>query len=172
MRRRQYGRKGVLALALLVLLAGRAETAEAYFTTYAEAEGGRPIVLGPRTEIREQYEDWVKHITVDNVGDAACYVRVKVFAGSQVPVTVRGEGWTQDAASPETWYYGEAVPAGGSTERELRVEIGPVPEPVEGFNVVVLEECAPVLYDGAGNALPAASAEVWAQSFETEEGGA
>ena len=57
----------------------------AYFTTYAEAEGSQTLSLGMTTTIPgEEVSDWTKHIRVQNTGDYSCYVRVKVFAGSQL----------------------------------------------------------------------------------------
>ena len=73
------------------------------------------------------------------------------------------------------YYYGDIVPVGGMTD-ELLVSIhasGEIKELGTDFDVIVIQECAPVMYDENGNPYPSSDAEVWAQSFEVNaEGGA
>ena len=74
-----------LTAAALTLTAGLSVgSAMAYFTTYVTAQGGQELSLG-FTEVipDEEVSDWTKHIKIENTGDYECYVRVKVFAGSQ-----------------------------------------------------------------------------------------
>lgn len=61
---------------------------------------------------------------------------------------ISGEGWT--LGEDGYYYYKDMIPAGGSTANELLVKIDNM-DSKEDFNVVVIQECAPVLYDENGN---------------------
>ena len=139
----------VTAAAVLTLAAG-AQTALAYFTTYATAKGGYTIRLGETTAIEENFANWTKKIQVSNTGSLPCYVRVKAFCGSKYTLTFTGDGWTQGADG--YWYYNAIVPAGGASG-ELDIAIGntPVGE-ADAFNVVVVQEAAAVCYNADGSA--------------------
>ena len=151
-------RYAVMALAVAAVMTAGLGQAWAYFTTYAAAEGGYTINLGDRTEITEHFLDWKKTVTVTNdQGAAPVYVRVKAFGPSTHPLTYEGGGWT--AGEDGYYYYGNPVPGGESTG-PLEISIGNIPEhkdPEDGdtFNVIVIYESTPVLYDKDGNALPA-----------------
>lgn len=137
-----------LTVAALVFLAGAAvPPAMAYFTTYVEAEGGYPITLGNETTIEEKVENMEKHIVLTNTGESDCFVRVKVFAGSQITLTMSGSSWNQ--GEDGYWYYSDIVPVSGNTE-ELLAKIAVPEEYKESFNVVVVQECTPVLYEEDG----------------------
>ena len=139
----------VTAAAVLTLAAG-AQTALAYFTTYATAKGGYTIRLGETTAIEENFANWTKKIQVSNTGSLPCYVRVKAFCGSNYTLTFAGDGWTQGADG--YWYYNAIVPA-GDVSSELDIAIGntPVGE-AEAFNVIVVQEAAAVRYNADGSA--------------------
>lgn len=150
----------VTAAAVLALAAG-AQTALAYFTTYATAKGGYTIHLGETTSIEENFANWTKKVQVANTGSQPCYVRVKAFCGSQYTLTFTGEGWS--AGEDGYWYYNAVIPAGGSSA-ELDISIGntPVGE-AEDFNVVVVQEAAAVRYNADGT--PYAD---WSQTLTSE----
>ncbi len=174
-RKKSQNRIAVLlaVLAIVAVLGISVKTSLAYFTTYARAMGGIDLTLGNQTELEEFY-DGQKHIQVSNEGNADCYVRVKVFAGSLVELAYSGSSkWS--LAGDGYYYYSDVVPAGTMTE-ELLVAIQASEEIKElgaDFDVVVIQECAPVLFDENGDPYPASSAEVWSQSFEVNtEGGA
>lgn len=137
----------VTAAAVLALAAG-AQSALAYFTTYATAKGGYTIRLGEKTSLEEQFADWTKKITVANTGSQPCYVRVKAFCGSQYTLTFAGDGWTE--GTDGYWYYNAVVPA-GEKSGELDIAIGstPVGEAAD-FNVIVVQEAAAVRYRADG----------------------
>ena len=44
-------------------------SAMAYFTTYAEAEGGYTVSIGSTTKTKEEFSNWTKHVQVENTGD-------------------------------------------------------------------------------------------------------
>ena len=138
----------IMAAATLALTGTLAVgSAMAYFTTYVEAEGGYPITLGNETTIEEKVENMEKHIVLTNTGESDCFVRVKVFAGSQITLTMSGSSWNQ--GEDGYWYYSDIVPVSGNTE-ELLAKIAVPEEYKESFNVVVVQECTPVLYEEDG----------------------
>lgn len=148
-------KKHVYLAAAALVLAGSLTVgkAAAYFTTYATATGGAEVDLGfTRTEPNEEVYDWTKHVQIDNTGDYACYVRVKAIAGEkfQSGLVISGEGWT--LGDDGYYYYKDLIPAGQSTPQtdQLLVKIDNM-DSQEDFNVVVVQECAPVLYDENGN---------------------
>ncbi len=133
------------------------EGVSAYFTTYVSAGGSQVVHLGSQTEIHEDLSNMTKHISIANISQINdCFVRVKVFHGGQFEVSYAdrsesGNLWTYSEADGY-WYYGPILPAGESTEI-LDAKIGDLPEDFDrdGFNVVVIQECTPVVYDEAGN---------------------
>lgn len=142
-----------LTAAALLLVGGLSiQEAMAYFTTYVEAEGGYTVTLGPSTVIEETVEDMTKSITISNTGNVDCYVRVKVFAGSTVDIAYFGSAnWSKDADG--YWYYKDIVPVGGKTEvlnATISVADG-FEESFTNFNVIVIQECTPVLYKSDGS---------------------
>ena len=165
--RRRTAWLALLAAALILGLA--AGSSLAYFTTYATAKGSLPITLGHRSEIEEKFEDWKKEITIANTGEVDCYVRVKVFAGEEFTLEYDGESagstekWTQ--GTDGYWYYSGIVPVGGKTEQTLTVSITLPEGQAASFNVVVIQECTPVLYHENGT--PYAD---WTLAAETGEG--
>lgn len=145
------------AAAAVILTAGLSvQSTMAYFTTYVTAKGGYEITLGSRTEIEEDVDDMTKHITLSNTGETECYVRVKVFCGSQIDITYSGavdsEGtqyWT--LADDGYWYYKDILQPKESTE-VLLAKIELPEEFTESFNVIVVQECTPVKYTADGTA--------------------
>lgn len=144
--------KIVWLTAAAVILAGTMsiQGVLAYFTANASAQGGHTISLGSSTEITEEFTDWTKHIVITNTGDNDCYVRVKVFSGSQFDLEFSGVSGAWSQGDDGYWYYSDIVPAGGKTS-VLDAKII-VPEDFEDdFNVVVVQECTPVVFDQNGN---------------------
>lgn len=161
---KQYGKLLVLSLAALSLVAATgAQDTMAYFTTYVTAGGSEIVRLGAQTEIHEDVSNMTKHVSIQNVSQTNdCFVRVKVFHGDGLSVTytdTSGNGDWYDGTDGY-WYYKPIVPAGGSTA-VLDVKINlPAGFNKDEFNVVVIQECTPVLYDNNGNA----SAD-WSKTF-------
>ena len=152
--KKKFNKKNVfLTLSALTLTAGLSiGSAMAYFTTYATATGGAQLKLGTTTtKIDETVTEWTKHITISNTGDFDCYIRVKAFAGNVYQerlVFSDGTGkWTPGADG--FWYYTDILPVGDASE-ELLIKIDHL-EKEENFNVIVVQECTPVVYDEDGN---------------------
>ncbi|MGN0399715.1 MAG: hypothetical protein ACI4EO_06270 [Blautia sp.] len=142
-----------LAAVALTLTAGlTAGSAMAYFTTYATADGGQEISLGLTTTVPEEtVSDWTKHIVIKNTGDSDCYVRVKIFAGGKYEegITVSDASGKWTPGTDGYYYYSDILAPGESTE-ELIVKIDNM-DSAQSFNVIVIQECTPVLYDESGN---------------------
>lgn len=161
---KQYGKLMALSLAALTLVAAAgAQDSMAYFTTYVTAGGSEIVRLGAQTEIQEDVSNMTKHVSIQNVSQTNdCFVRVKAFCGSDLTLTytdTSGKGDWYDGKDGY-WYYRPIVPAGGSTA-VLDVKINlPAGFNKDEFNVVVIQECTPVIYDEAGNA----SAD-WTKTF-------
>ncbi|MCI8367090.1 MAG: hypothetical protein HFJ66_05760 [Eggerthellaceae bacterium] len=149
------GLAAAAGLTLAVALSTGIGSTFAYFTTYAEAQGGHTITLGERTEITEEFGEWTKHVTIANNagadGEASrpVFVRARAFAGSGIQLTYSGESWEPNA---DGWYYCANPVEPGQTAPVLDVKIDNIPEGKDGaqFNVVVTYECTPVLYNADG----------------------
>lgn len=151
-----------LASAALLLTAGAGSgRAMAYFTTYALASGEGTLVLGtPQTEITEEVINGTKQVTLQNIGDYECYVRLKVFAADADTINYSySQNWTQ---REDGYFYYEPIltPKGteGSTADRFDIEISALKETPEEdsllpseFNVIVIQEYTMVLYDEAGS---------------------
>lgn len=142
--------KKVWLTAAAVVLAGgiSLQGAMAYFTTYASAGGGAVLDLGHTTEIEENVNSWQKAITIRNTGDVNCYIRVKVLAGSLFGLDISGKDWS--SKEDGYWYYSDPVAPDGKT-KVLTAQIIIPEDYKEAFNVSVVQECTPVLYDDNGN---------------------
>lgn len=155
------------AAALALTAALTIESSMAYFTTYVSAEGGHVVNMGARTEISEKVSEMTKHITLRNTSDRGdCYVRVKVFYGAGINVDyvdVEKNGDWYDGGDGY-WYYRPILPAGQTTaqldvsidttglEKPEGLEPGEMTQYIKDkFNVVVVQECTPVIYDENGN---------------------
>lgn len=147
---RRYGKVMTMSAAALVMTAALTiQSASAYFTTYAEASGGEVVSLGATTKIEETVENKTKRVSVVNTSETnECFVRVKVFSGSQVTCTPSGSNWTYNA-SDEYWYYEPVVAPGGNTDiLEVTITIKEEEKDnTDSFNVVVIQECTPVIYN-------------------------
>lgn len=170
----------LLTLSIALILTASSvplKDAMAYFTTYAHAEGGYTIELGSKTNIHEDFSAWTKHVVITNEEGQPVFVRVRIFCGSKYDITISDEcGYWTDNGDGYIYYqkpFKEPLFAGESTE-ELLIKIEGVPnEGVDGesFNVVVVYESAPALYDSNGNAYADWDAIVDSGSTGSGEGG-
>ena len=95
--------------------------------------------------------DWTKHVTIQNTGDVDCFVRVRAFAGEkyQDGLTYADDNGKWSPGEDGYYYYSDVVPAGGEAE-ELRIGVNNM-DSEESFNVIVVQESTPALYDEQGN---------------------
>lgn len=141
-----------LAAAALVLSAGvSAERAMAYFTDQVSASGSASVRLSlPDTELEEEVKEGIKYVKVKNTGDCDCYVRVQAYAGEgRIKDWNPGEGW-EKGRSDEYYYYSVPLSSGDVTSSLDIVVSLPEGEDPDTFNVIVVSEHTPVLYDADG----------------------
>lgn len=152
----RYGKVMLMSAAALGMTAALTiQSSMAYFTTYVSGGGSHPVTLGAQTEIHEEVTDMTKHIVIRNTSEMNdCYVRVKVFYAEPFDIAYTDVGggsgsWSQ--GEDDFWYY-SGILAPGETTGTLDAKIS-VPENFDrdSFNVVVIQECTPVLYDENGN---------------------
>jgi len=147
-----------LTAAALILASGlTVGSAMAYFTTYVTGSGGVELKLGAvKTEIDEKVVNGKKELTLTNTGNLDCYVRLKALTGDAYKNGIAysepgGEGkWTPGVASEGYYYYADIIEPGGSTTQLDVSFVFPTGEEPEDFNVIIIQECTPVLYDNNG----------------------
>ena len=145
----------IMAAAALALTGTLAVgSAMAYFTTYTTAGGGVKMNMGfTETIPNETVDEYGKHVTITNTGDYDCFVRVKAFAPMELTYNAPKGGWS--AGKDDYWYYDEVLPAKAKakTTKELNIKytFPSGNDKPEEFNIVVIQECTPVLYDEDGN---------------------
>lgn len=152
MRKKCNKKTACLALAALVLTAGlTVGSTMAYFTTYATAKGGVTIDLGfTETKPREEVVEGKKIITLENTGKYDCYVRLKALTGDAYKDDLKyqcNEKWTLGADG--YYYYQDIVAPGGLTSEIIVSFAFPEAEPKD-FNIIIVQECTPVLHDENG----------------------
>lgn len=158
------------ALAVVLVLGAGIHNIWAYFTTYAEAQGGYVIELGDRTHVKEEFSGWTKRLVVTSKADSQpVYVRARAFCGSGYTLAYEDTEGKWNESGDGYYYYSDILYAGESTS-ELSVKIDGLKlqrdtDPVTGetiytyeglevgesFNVVVIYESTPVRYDENGN---------------------
>ena len=161
-----------LIAALVMLIAAMMVPAWSYFTTYAHAKGGVVLSFGEQTTIREDFDNWTKKLSVQNLDEEhEVFVRAIAFAGSNTELTYSGNGWTENEDG--YWYYDEVLAANGAdgdTTEILEVKISEpkTAEAGDSFNVIVVYESVPARYNADGTAYAD-----WTQKITkiTEEGG-
>ena len=145
---------GFVAIVLVAALA--VGSAMAYFTAFDTAEGGLTLDIGfTQTNPNEKVEDETKQLTITNTGDYACYVRMKALTGDRYKDGLRysepaGEGkWTPGA---DGYYYYSDILQPGETTSQINVNFELPEEDPTDFNVIIIQESTPVLYNENGEA--------------------
>lgn len=146
-----------LKMAAMALVAGLSiNSVMAYFTTYATAEGGVVLDLGfTKTEIDEKVVDGRKEIVLENTGDYDCYVRLKALTGDAYKESLmysepdNAGKWTPGV---DGYYEYSEILAPGESSSQINVSFAFPEENPTDFNVIIIQECTPVLYDENGEA--------------------
>lgn len=163
---------GLLVVSLLMVACIGVGSALAYFTTYTEAKGGLQLDLEfVDTKINEDVEKGEKILTVKNNENAEdAYVRIKVVVAEQYKEYLNDLAYSE-LEGVENWkpgeggyYYYKPILAPGETTTELFVNISGI-KATDDFNVIVIQESTPVLYDADGE--PYADWTVTAQYQES-----
>ena len=147
----RIGKTALLAAALTLTASLSVGSALAYFTSYCTAEGAVAMNMGfTETEIHETVRDG-KHIIIENTGDYDCFVRVKVFAPNDIEFwSETKEGWMKHE-DDQYWYYNSVLaPKEKTPELLIKYRQTDGSNPDE-FNIIVVYETTPVLYDENGN---------------------
>ena len=146
------------AAALMIVATLGIGSAMAYFTTYVLADGGVKVSMGSTVTVpQEKVEEGQKFIQIKNEGNYDCWVRIKVFAGAEHEFVYADESGKWTPGADDYYYYSDIVPVDGLTD-ELKVTISELlaededSETNESFNVIVVQECTPVLFDENGEA--------------------
>ena len=138
------------ALVLVMILTASSGVTGAYFTTYTMAKGGATVHAGaeidvPKEEVNPM--ELTKDISLTNIGTHDCWARVRIIwpEGYDVSDIYLSRRW-EHTEGDEYWYYTSILEPGESTpEHSLKVKIKVPYGAQEDFNVVVIEECVPVL---------------------------
>lgn len=178
-KRRYYRRTTLLTMMALVLLAGAAlKDSLAYFTTYTTTRGSCRLTFKPSTDIHEEVGSWFKRIWIENTGDTDCFVRVRALFGDFIFLKEEKEElkdgvahWKKDG---DWWYYDVPLKPGELTS-VLKISFTTTKEVMEeleidNFNVVVVQECAPVLYQANADGTYTPYAD-WSKAGQSEEAG-
>ena len=146
-----FNKKSILAvIAAALVLSLTMGLTFAYFSDYEAAKGGATLTLGSQTHIDEEVTDKGKTIVISNTGDTDVVVRVGVYGPSTMSVEdVSGTNWAYDAGTG-FWYYTQVIPAGKDSSA-LNATIKAPKGQIDNFDVVVVQECAQVVYDADGN---------------------
>lgn len=158
---------GMSAAALALTAVLSAESSMAYFTTYVSAGGTEIVHLQAQTEIHEYVSEMTKHIGITNTSpENDCFVRVKLFYVHEDKITIdykpeaghENDWYYDDSNDPVLggyWYYRPLLEAGKTTSiLDAKINIPENPEEFDKdqFNVVVIYEFTPAIYDDDGNA--------------------
>lgn len=179
-------KKSMILLALIVVMVMGAGigSAWAYFTTYAEAEGGYIVKLGDTTTLEENVVNLHKAVSITSEPTSEpVWIRVKAYY-AEGDLHINEEGSESYSAkwslgNDGWWYYSDVVTAGETTE-VLDVSIEGVevaeddilnPSKVEDFDVIVVYESIPVEYDENGDPLtPDWNAEIGDDNITVDTG--
>lgn len=151
--RNKWNKRFVCLVAAAVVLAGSLSIGEAiaYFTAFDTVSGEVKLELGfTEARLNEEVTEGKKEITLTNIGVQDCYVRIKALAGAKIKdkLTYAGDDrWTQ--GTDGYYYYSDILPAGGTTT-QIDVSFAYPEDGQDTFNVIIIQESAPVFYDEAG----------------------
>lgn len=149
---------GLAAAALVLTATLSIGGAMGYFTTYSTASGGVTLNMGFTTTVpHETVDEGGKHVTIENTGEYDCFVRVTAFSTVGLSYNC-GEGWSD--TDGDGYYEYSAVLAPGEKTTELNITYTlPTKTDENGkevagddVDVIVVQECTPVLYSEDGTA--------------------
>ena len=143
-------------LAVILVLSASIGPALAYFTTYTVAEGKKPVNVVPDTTITEPKPttQTKKEITITNSGNAPCFVRVKVFARSELSLSIQsGTNWTggsyDDNLGCWVFNYENVLMTEAPENKTSTLTIGisgSLPDTVTDYNIAVVYESTTAIW--------------------------
>ena len=140
----------IISLALIALIS--VPSVLAYFYTYAESSGSVALTLKDDTDINEPYiRDGVKHVEILAEEGDPVMVRVRVFNPNNVDweyANYDASLWKQEG---DYMVYQQPLNGGETATIDVKVHLESMEEPKDGdeFNVIVVYEAVPALYDDA-----------------------
>ena len=149
-----------LTVVACILLTGCfVKEAMAYFTTYILTEGREVLNLGfTQTKVEEEIVDGKKIVVIRNTGTADCYVRVSAIVAEQYKNVISDtepdgvNNWTEKKGD---FYEYKLVLKAGEATTPLYINISTITtkpgQDADDFNVIVIQECTPILYDENGD---------------------
>ena len=157
----------ILSIFALLLIACAVITpAVAYFTANTEADGAIPISFQYKTEIREDFKDWLKSVQIENVKNPVAgrpdmesdpiWVRARAFSGETYPL-VEAPATAGDWIKQGDWWYYQKPLAAGELTSPITFEITGIPKKdaedhmFTSFNVAVVYESTLVYYNEDGS---------------------
>ena len=156
----------LLLLALALVIGAAVGSSYAYFTTYSTGRGGYIVHMGNRTEIHEEALGSKQDITIKNTGDYPVFVRVKIFAGSNITVepAFSSEYWEKRTEGGQDVYrYLKTLEKGEETGRtgetwndgkltfDLTIPKGEDVKEGDEVNVVIIYESVPAVFRDDGS---------------------
>ena len=164
----------LIAAALMLVATIGIRSAFAYFTTYVVADGGVKISIGSTVTLPEEEMDLhFKLVTVMNTGNYDCYVRVKAFAGAEYNNLIYSDDNGKWSLGADGYYYYSEIVSANEVTGTLKIAVEglkEVPEEGESFNVIVIQECTPVLFNEEGTAYANWNEQAEVLNNKTEEG--
>ena len=161
--KRRITRPILIALLAFALVAGSGiGTAWAFFTTYATAKGSYTLKLGDRSEIEEDVVEGRKEVVISVTEDSQpVFIRARGFGGEEYKLAYESESgnWTENKEDG-FWYYKLPVEAKGKTDKLTihildkdgkKIDASQVEDGTK-FNVVVVYETTPAIYEEDGTA--------------------
>ena len=152
-------RNTAVALIAVAVLAVSVPSALAYFSDYKEAQGKVQIFLTPEPESYEYIVDGYKKLVIKNNDTAmdSCWVRARAF-GTDDHMTYEVDAAYWDFNAEDGWYYYKTPLAPGEETKadtfNVKVSYESPDDPeaidlfVDEFNIVMVYESTPVLYEG------------------------
>ena len=146
-------------LATLLVLSSSIGSAVAYFTTHASARGGY-VIIGGRTEIKEDWLQGKKVVKISNVANSAAdngkysiFVRVRAFYDSDLTISYSSDPDNSWEEMGDYWYYKSPI-ASGETTGALLIQVNTAANQKfkagEAADVIVVYETVPAVFTPDG----------------------
>lgn len=151
----KQARKLLVLLALVLALTTILPTALAYFTTNASAAGSVAVALGSDPSIKEDVDETHgKTVTITNGANSAqpVFVRMRAFASSDMSLNYSENDTSIWEKKDDGWYYLRQPLAPGDKQTFYVNFNNPQPGTIDDFDITVVYETTPVVYDKDGNA--------------------
>ena len=143
---------GLVAAAVILTGSLSIGKAIAYFTAFDTASGSVMMEVGfTEAVLSEKVTDGKKEITLKNIGDQECYVRLKALTGTKFQdelTYVADDKWSLGA---DGYYYYSDILAKSEKTTQIDVCFTYPEDEQDTFNVIIIQESAPVFYDESGD---------------------